>query len=558
MSKERDILKSLLLKEELELLDNLKQKVLSESQFTQEVSQVLTAAIKRAEKQDKNFERSLKGPIQRGVVKTFADNKQSIIDSIMPIMGQLIRKTVSNSIKQFVADINRTLELGFSAKALKWRWQAFKSGEKFADIVFQKTIHYQITEMFVISHENGLLIQHAGTDAEEVLKDKDALSAMLTGLQDFIGDSLQSSNSGLLSIEISDKEFLISTGPHAYLATVVKGSPTERLKNKLQQLIENIHSDYSDLIADQDQYQNDLEFSGYLQKHLITKSISDEKKSLNWKPWVFIILLVIIGLSYWAYQRNKEFKRVNQLTHSIPGLYVQDLKRDNGGYVVSGLMDPMADTSQLQTNNIELIVKPYVSLDQEIIQKRVDKAVDDYKAITATLKGNVVTLSGQANENDSLTLTNKLYTLSGVDKVINQLIMDKTEEINTNEDNNLIKKKELTESINAMKKSIHDSSINLTKYQANNVDEKQKLNEIIENIQFILKNKNQTQISIIGESDCYGKKSDAYSHQRALFIKDIFVKNNINEKSIVIKIKPCVILTSKENLDNKNVKFRLQ
>ena len=116
MSKERDILKSLLLKEELELLDNLKQKLLSKQQFTKEVSEVLSGAIRRAKKQDNEFERSLTGPIKRGVNRTFSENKQSIINSLLPIMGQLIRKTVTNSIKQFVADINRTLELGFLPK----------------------------------------------------------------------------------------------------------------------------------------------------------------------------------------------------------------------------------------------------------------------------------------------------------------------------------------------------------------------------------------------------------------------------------------------------------
>ena len=45
----RDVLKTLLIKEELEVLENLK-KLLSEEQFTEEVSKVLANALKRAQK----------------------------------------------------------------------------------------------------------------------------------------------------------------------------------------------------------------------------------------------------------------------------------------------------------------------------------------------------------------------------------------------------------------------------------------------------------------------------------------------------------------------------
>ena len=128
MSNQRDILKSLLLKEELEVIAELKQKILSKEQFTKEVSEILSAAINRSRRMDSGFERALARPIKKGVTQAFSENKQSIVDSLLPIMGQLIRKTVTNSIKQFVSDINRALEQRFSMKAIKWRWQARKAG----------------------------------------------------------------------------------------------------------------------------------------------------------------------------------------------------------------------------------------------------------------------------------------------------------------------------------------------------------------------------------------------------------------------------------------------
>ena len=601
MSKERDILKSLLLREELELLDNLKQKLLSKQQFTKEISRVLSAAIKRAKKQDKEFERSLNGPIKRGVNKAFSENKQSIINSLLPIMGQLIRKTVTNSIKQFVADINRTLELGFSAKALKWRWQSMRSGESFADIVFHNTVHYQIVEMFVINHENGLLIQHVGSDEGEILKDNDALSAMLTALQDFIGDSVNSPDSGLASIEISDKLFLLSTGPNAYLASVIKGSPTERLKQKLQELVENIHSDYSDLITDQFQYQNNIEFTEYLQSHLVTKNISDSVKPLNWKPWLLIILLITVGLSYWTYDRNQKYQEVFNLTQSIPGFYLNDIVRNGDKFIVSGLMDPMADKSTLQSANIILDTEPFLSLDKEIIKKRVNEILKLHPNITAKISNNSITVSGEIIDIDSNLLVNKLHNVAGIDHVINHFTLDINQRIHNYIINNRninhilnykLKNNSFTiegtikeniyinfikefkaafpdivindekilyiETINSTIEYINNAKINLPKIYSGDINEKKKFILMTNQIQNLLKYQNQQQISIVGESDCTGTNSDDYSHARAEFIKQALIKNNIEINSLSTSIKPCVIFNTLKSDIEKNVFFIVQ
>lgn len=552
MSQERDILKTLLLKEELELLDNLKQKLLSKQQFTKEVSKVLSDAIKRAEKQDKQLERSLAGPIKRGVSNAFADNKETIINSLLPIMGQLIRKTVTNSIKQFVADINRTLELGFSAKALKWRWQSIRSGESFAEIVFHNTIRYQITEMFVINHENGLLIQHVGSHSGDILKDNDALSAMLTALQDFIGDSVQSTGSGLSSIEISDKQFIITTGPKIYLAAVIKGSPTERLKQKLQELVENIHSDYSNLIADETQYQNNIEFSDYLQNHLVTKNISDAAQPVNWKPWALGFFLIICGLIYWNYERNHQYQKVTQLSQSIPGFYLQNIERKGGKFIVSGLADPVSNLSNLKQANIELKTKPFISLDTEIIEKRIEERLMNFPSIKYSFSNQVLVIDGEMKEVYIDRFLNNLTNIAGVNKIINNLIVIKTPQV-------LDKRKLLNSKMLRLKEDLRSHKINVFDYDNGQQSELHKLELIINKLTELYNHyKTQLQVTIIGESDCFGSLSDQYSLHRAELIKDKFISLGMSDKIFKTKIKPCKNFDQPKNNSKKNVFFKVQ
>ena len=600
-NKERDILKSLLLKEELELLDELNKKLLSKDQFTKQVSNVLTAAIIRAQKKNGQFERALSGSIKTGVKRAFSDNKQSIIDALLPIMGQLIRKSVTNSIKQFVTDINRTLELGFSTKALKWRWQAIKSGSTFAEIVFQKTIRYQIEELFLVNKENGLLIEHVGKD--DMLKDNNAISAMLTVIQDFIGDSLQAADADLLSAEVGDNLILISTGPSAFLAAVVKGSPTERLKEKLQKLIENIHADFSDSLVKEDLYRNIPDLSDYLRSYLITKSISKDRKKTNWWPWIITTLLIVSAFSYWTYNRKQQYIHVVNIAKSIDGLYLQSIKRKNSTFQIEGLLDPLADISPLNSLGVSLTTKPFISLDEKIVNERINIIVSKYSGVEARLKGSTVYVSGLILTKNIEKLLQQLNATPGVDKIDSQLKYDKSEELEVFmlEQQDLLSNLDYKTSNNNLQLSgsvdyknyatfnaqlmnlfpdvlvdnsaieVIDSTENLIK-NINNIiinistkdnkimamhDDKH-LNNIIKSLQSIIARGITIHTLIIGHSDCQGKLSDRYSLKRADSIRDIFIRKGINQSLLSTKIISCDSFNGVIRQSKLNVTFKVE
>jgi len=599
MSKERDILKSLLLKEELQLLDQIKQKVLSQEQFTHEVSKVLGGAIKRAQKEDKGFERALSVPIQKGVSRAFSDNKQSIIDGLLPIMGQLIRKTVANSIKQFVADINRTLELGFSSKALKWRWQAFKTGESFAEIVFQKTIRYQVNEIFLINQENGLLIEHVGTD--DMLKDNNAISAMLSVIQEFIGDSLQSPDDNLQSAEMGDNLLFFSHGPKAFLVFVVKGSPTERFKIKAQQLIENVHAEFSDIINNEASYRSNADLQNYLRKHLVTKSISDKPKKINWIPWVVAILAIVLGLSYWSYKRSQEYKELVQIAHSIDGLYVQSVNRKNGKFYIKGLLDPLADVSLLQREDTVLSTKPYVSLDDEMIRKRVQQTIKNMPGINFDVKDQTLIVEGNISTDDYAILQPKINAILGIKQIQKQLVIDNSSDISGFVDsyfkaNNQIKSVvshnkislagtlthqqyqnfiqkikqafpnilvddaniHISDSNQSLLDSINATTINMSLLEKNDPKQTQLLEKTASKLQQLAQRGVSYHLTVIGKSDCYGILSDDYSLKRAKTIVPMLLPDSINLASVSLDIQACDRFDKEKNDAKQVVSFSIK
>ncbi len=598
MSKERDILKSLLLKEELQLLDQIKQKILSQEQFTQEVSKVLGGAIKRAQKEDKGFERALSIPIQKGVSRAFSDNKQSIIDGLLPIMGQLIRKTVSNSIKQFVTDINRTLELGFSTKALKWRWQAFKTGESFAEIVFQKTIRYQVNEIFLINQVNGLLIEHVGTD--DMLKDNNAISAMLSVIQEFIGDSLQSPDDNLQSAEMGDNLLFFSHGPKAFLVFVVKGSPTERFKSKAQKLIENVHAEFSDVLINEQNYRNNTDLQNYLREHLVTKNISDKPKKINWIPWVVGIFTIVLAVSYWSYNRNKEYRELVSIANSIDGLYVQSIERNNGKFNIKGLVDPISDTALLHRKDVNLMTRPYVSLDGAILEKRAQQLVADYQDVNVIVDKHTLIVSGKISPANYSELKAKLNSIIGIQQIKNQLVIDNSDAISefvksyfkTNKQlkyeithNNIslgglmtfklyqdftqeikelfpdikVSSTDLTisDSNQILMNKINTIKINMPQLKRDNAKQKESLNEIINSLQKLLEREALFKLIIVGQSDCHGTLSDDYSLKRAKIMMKTLIQNSINPELLSIRVLKCKLFDQPFNDAQKIVSFSI-
>jgi OOP family OmpA-OmpF porin len=593
MSSERDILKSLLLKEELEVLSQLKQKILSEEQFTQEISRVLSGAIKRAQETDMGFERALAKPIKTGVTKAFTENKQSIVDSMLPIMGQLIRKTVTNSIKQFVSDINRVLEQRFSLKAIKWRWQAFKAGTSYAEMVFKKTISYQVKELFVINRENGLLIQHVGDN--DMLIDNNAVSAMLTAIQDFIGDSLQTSESGLSSAAIGDVSYFISLGPKAYLATVIKGSATERLKEKSQQLIENIHAEFSELLTQEEKYQQDPEFDVYLRSHLLSKSISDTPKKVNWLPWIIGIVLLISGLIYMSYQKRQKFNALENLAQSIEGLYIKSIKQTDGQYIITGLLDPRADTTKLIGPNIVLNTQAFISLDPVIIKKRIRILLDNHKNINFDLFDGNLLLTGNIEKSASEDLLSELTAIDGIRSINNQLsyiepqsiahllkeYQNKFQQMAYHFDQNTLtisgtvdynSYQSLTQEIRSQYSHIKlndsailisdstDKLINIVEASIINFpneieDNSAQYAKLADKIEKIFNRNNSLTLEIKGESDCYGKTSNQHSDIRAQSAINFFTQRGLDSKRLIKKIQPCVNYIIKPDLSKLNVTF---
>jgi len=600
MSDDREKLKALLLSEEMAQIEALKSLLNDHERLSEKISEVLDSAADLTIAKNPAFQKKFSKIDSKYFIKAIKANKDKFIDTLTPIMGPIIRRSVTSAIRRLSSDINRAIELGFSAKALKWRWLALKTGVPFTEIVFNNTVEYQVQQVFLIDNNTGLLIQHAGHE-ESLLQDKDAMSAMLTAIQDFVKDSVSNDGEGLTAAELGDSLVWLVSGSQANMAVVIKGAPTQRLHNKIIQASENIHIEFHQEIEDQNQWNNNPELKVELEQLLLTKTQSDKEKgkgSNNGTKILVLLLLCFITWLIWSsYHENQLHKRITEQLNQTPGFILSELHHSQEGFVAVGLADPLTDYTQLD-KSITIQSTPFISLDDEIIKKRVTKIFDDPN-IKINVEKQHITIEGVTKKTDELLRKITIISaLSGINQFTDnttqlpaaetlQSFVDKnpppdnlkiqkvndvivvtgtTTAHNLNNYINQIKKFGQIDdspveiiSISTLTQMIDDNTVNVINPRTLNSEQIDRLDEISSAFIKLLTLKHNARINITAENDCQGSviQSNKNSQSRLNLILNHLIDSGLNKDHIITNLKKCIIDTGKKDFAKIVVRFEV-
>ncbi len=197
--------------------------------------------------------------------------------------------------------LNQTLENSFSARGLKWRWEAFSTGKSFAEVVMLHSLLYQVEHVFLIHRVDGILLRHvasvAGGEGEA-----DIVSGMLTALQDFVRDSFGGDPSDELEdLRVGDRNVFVEHGGEAIVAAVIRGHPPESLRTTLQETVESFHHKYHDRIA---AFDGDAEvfqpFEPKLRECLQSAYRADIQRKTPAQKWIGRLRIAVAGLVFLA------------------------------------------------------------------------------------------------------------------------------------------------------------------------------------------------------------------------------------------------------------------
>lgn len=405
-------------------------------QVTQQANmQLPTQQIKVEELAD-----SLKIPVEQCLKQSVNDDAQTLADALFPVMGPAIRKSINESMKAMVEKINVAVEQSISPQAVAWRIESIRHGVPYSQIVMKNTLVYRVEQVFLIHRQTGLLVQHVSREESEV-SDSDAVSAMLTAIQDFIRDSFSSNkNDELERAEVGEYTVWLERSPFAVLACVVRGIAPYEYKTTMRITLEAVHARYGFLLENFEGDSAPLEpCRPLLQQALqveIKKKDKTEQPQNRYFSKTFIAILVLLGCGlagwyYWRWQQAQQFNAYLDMLHHSAGITVLESKIEGDHILLRGLRDPLApDPVQLaQQYNLsaEQVSSQwafYQDLSPEFVLKRLTAALNPPANVKFNLNNGILQAVGHADRVWIEQLRHTVLLMAGLTKLDDSQLLD--------------------------------------------------------------------------------------------------------------------------------------
>ena len=415
------------------------------------------------------------------------------------------------------------------------------------------------------------------TDNKAVDKDSDAVSAMLTAIQDFVRDSFADSGGELDQVEVGDQTVWLLRGPNTLMAAVLRGMPPRQLREELQGLLQRIEDQYSGPL-----YSfrgNKTGFDG-LDSILATALQSEfkpadnnSKKTADKKISPLLVglgILVAVGLAFLLYKAissHYETRRIETLVstlQSAPGIAIINSEKSEGVWRISGLRDPLAHEPahyaaqlSLQDFPINYSMTPYQSLESGFVIERARRQLRVPVSVTLNLKNGVLYATGTADAEWKKTAQNAHILPAGIaafkldDVITDADIVQEQPEENIEAQIQILAEKLRTTHV------YFSEGTKLTPKGVNNLD--RAYNLIQQLVDIDNRKKLGLVITLVGNSDNAGNRhrNVELRLKRSRLIKDHLVKRGIPDPYLRAMALNRFPLSVQSNALQRRVEFRI-
>ena len=235
-------MRALLLGQEIEVLNRLRAVLEDPEQFAIAVGRVLPTAFAQASS-DARLGQVMAPTLEKATQSSIRSNPRTLVNILYPLIVPAISKSIGETIDQVFQSLNETLKHSLTWRGLRWRWEAWRTGTSFAEVVLKHTLVYQVEHVFLIHRHTGLLISHVAAE-NAASQDPQLVSSMLTAIQDFVRDSFSGAEQqGLDTLRLGELRLWSEPGPFATLVAVIRGNPPEGLHQTLVNVLSRIHGE---------------------------------------------------------------------------------------------------------------------------------------------------------------------------------------------------------------------------------------------------------------------------------------------------------------------------
>jgi len=510
------------------------------------VSNVLAEALHDRQAADGMVGQVLTPLVEEAVEQSITTRKEQFVGYMYPLVGRLVRKSVSAFLASFVEQTNQLLENNFSLKGMKWRFKARRSSVSYSQYVVSQTYLFRVEQVFLIHSDTSMLLKTVIRDKTQAA-DADLVSAMLTAINDFVSDSFSKDENDkqyLDEIKTDNFTLLIKQGPQAMLVAAITGDVPANIGEMLQLSLENIHKIYADELRNFDGDALPFEDTELLlNKCLVEKKIESDISTKK-MPWMaitlFIVILSTVGFFLFKqWQLDSKIQQIQSLDNN-PGIVLLNVEQCEKSICIELLRDPIAQsainwlkTIDFAGINIQITEHTYRSLDVKLNQKRLNTLFKNFPELTYNKTDGLY--HGKLIREDFIKLNSLISPLSeqlDIDKVLSAItIYEPVTSVPENKKNQIILQQKI--------KNIEQASISFNNNQSTlsasaRAELKYLSAEISSTIKLVDKLNYKVKIIIMGASDPIG--ADTYNQQlsikRAQSVKSELINNGVDQNII--------------------------
>ncbi|TIW96794.1 MAG: OmpA family protein [Mesorhizobium sp.] len=405
-----ETLRQLLVSREISELSRVTHLLDEPEQLAAAVGGVLPSATARAP--HAQLGEALAPAVERAVQRSIQKSPRTLTDILYPVFLPAIRKSIGERIDQTFQSLNETLRHIFTWHGLKWRFESWRTGASFSEVVLKHSLVYRVEHAFLINRNSGLLIAHVTAD-NATSEDPQLISSMLSAIQDFVKDSFnEKEQSSLDTIRFGDLRLWSEVGPFATLVSVIRGNPPEELHEIIRDVLLRIHEEFSEAL---EQFEGDSSQLAGVEAQLQTCVELKQEESNQGFPWlvaaVALLLLSLAGgwyfLSWQSAQRWQAYVSrwqayVSRL-EAQPGIIVAEQQVRDGQFYIAGLRDPLgADPqsllsgTQVDPARVHSQWQFYQSLEPEFVLKRLTASLAPPDSVRLSIVDDRIIAEGEA------------------------------------------------------------------------------------------------------------------------------------------------------------------
>jgi outer membrane protein OmpA-like peptidoglycan-associated protein len=399
-------LRNLLVGREIETVWRLAGVVDDPERLAAAIGSILPSAIAQATS-DERMGHVLAPVMEKAAESSIRNDPKTLVNILYPTIVPAIRKSIAETIDEMFQRVNQALKYSLTLRGLKWRWEAWRTGRPFAEVVLKHTLVYQVEHAFLVHRHTGLLIAHVAAE-NAVSQDPQLVSSMLVAIQDFVRDSFSGAeHQGVDSVQLGELRLWSEPGPFALLVVVIRGDPPEGLHDTIRNTLSRIHAERYHAL---ESFNGDSEGLGDVEarlRELVALGEHAQPRASVARVIVLgslsLLLLGAVAWGAWWWHNHRLWEGYLERLRAQPGIVIGEAGKRDGKFVVSGLRDPLAvdprallGEAGMDPARVETHFEPYQALDPQSVLRRLNVTLDPPPSVTLAIAGNRIVAQGSA------------------------------------------------------------------------------------------------------------------------------------------------------------------